>query len=134
MRIRVTSVVVASLAVLSSQSDLLAQGRGGRGGGRGGAAPAEATTEGGRRALNVSDMYRVRAVSNLQIAPDGEWVLYTVSQLDSVRDRNDSDLYLAKWDGSRTLRLTYSPESEGSPRFSPDGQYISYTSSRGIPT
>ena len=77
-------------------------------------------------------MFRVRSVSNLQISPDGEWVLYSVAQLDSVRDRNDSDLYLTKWDGSKTIRLTYSPESEGSPRFSPDGKYVSYTSSRGI--
>jgi dipeptidyl aminopeptidase/acylaminoacyl peptidase len=77
-------------------------------------------------------MFRVRSVGNLQISPDGEWVLYTVAQLDSVRDRSDSDLYLTRWDGSKTIRLTYSPESEGSPRFSPDGKYVSYTSSRGI--
>ena len=77
-------------------------------------------------------MYRVRSVGNLQIAPDGEWILYTVSQLDSVLDRSESDLYLARWDGTKTLRLTYSPESEGSPRFSPDGKYVSYTTSRGI--
>jgi dipeptidyl aminopeptidase/acylaminoacyl peptidase len=71
-------------------------------------------------------------VGNLQISPDGDWVLYSVSQLDSVRDRNQSDLYLTRWDGSKTVRLTYSPEGEGTPRFSPDGKYISYTSSRGI--
>ncbi len=131
MRIRVASFVVASLATLLIADDLPGQGRGG---GRGGAAPAAATTQGGRRALTVSDMYRVRTVGNLQIAPDGEFVLYTVSQLDSARDRSESDVYLTRWDGSRTLRLTYSPESEGSPRFSPDGRYIAYTSSRGIPS
>ena len=79
-------------------------------------------------------MYRVRTVGNLQISPDGEWVLYTVSQLDSVRDRSESDLHITRWDGTKILRLTYSHESEGSPRFSPDGKYISYTSSRGIPS
>jgi len=133
MRIQVAAIVVAFSANLITPCDLLAQGRGGGRGGRGGAAPP-AATEGGRRALTVSDMYRVRTVGNLQIAPDGEWVIYTVSQLDSVRDRNESDLYITRWDGSRTLRLTYSPESEGSPRFSPDGKYISYTSSRGLPS
>jgi dipeptidyl aminopeptidase/acylaminoacyl peptidase len=78
-------------------------------------------------------MYRLRTVGNLQISPDGDWVLYSVAQLDSVRDRSESDLYLTRWDGTKTLRLTYSPEGEGSPRFSPDGKYISYTSSRGMP-
>lgn len=135
MSIRVTALFgTASLAIIAnliSPCGLVAQGRGG---GRGGAAAASAVAEDGRRALTVSDMYRVRTVGNLQIAPDGEWVIYTVSQLDSLRDRSESDLYITRWDGSRTVRLTYSPESEGSPRFSPDGRYISYTSSRGVPS
>src|SRR5688572_27505897 len=130
MRIRAVSVVTLSLLVIDA-GHLFAQGRGGRGGG-GGATATAAATPGGKRVLALSDMYRVRSVGNLQIAPDGEWSLYTVSQLDSVSDRSESDLYLARWDGSKTLRLTYSPEGEASPRFSPDGKYISYTSSRGI--
>ena len=129
MRIRAVALGL-SLFVLDTGT-LYAQGRGGRGGGGAATTPA-AATQGGKRVLALSDMYRVRSVGNLQIAPDGEWILYTVSQLDSVRDRNESDLYLARWDGTRTLRLTYSPESEGSPRFSPDGKYISYTTSRGV--
>ncbi|HEX6316348.1 MAG TPA: S9 family peptidase [Gemmatimonadaceae bacterium] len=124
------------LLCLFAPAHLVAQGRGGRGGGAGpaqgrGSAQATALPE-GKRVLALTDMFRLRTVGNLQISPDGEWVLYTVAQLDSVRDRSESDLYITKWDGSKTLRLTYSPEGEGSPRFSPDGRYISYTSSRGI--
>jgi dipeptidyl aminopeptidase/acylaminoacyl peptidase len=83
------------------------------------------------RPVRVDDLFRLRTVANLQISPDGEWLLYSVSQLDSVRDRNHSDLYLTRWDGGRTIRLTYTPEPEGNPRFSPDGRYISFTASRG---
>ena len=129
MRIRVVAHLTLSLAVIASPDNLFAQGRGGRGGG---ATATAAANPGGKRALALSDMYRVRSVGNLQLSPDGDWVLYSVSQLDSVRDRSDSDLYITRWDGSKTLRLTYSPEGEGSPRFSPDGRYISYTSSRGV--
>lgn len=112
----------------------MAQGRGGRGGGGGGggrAGSAAAALPPGQRVLTVDDQYRLRNVSNLQISPDGDWVLYTVSQLDSVRDRGQSDLHLVRFDGSRRMQLTYSPEGEGTPRFSPDGRYISFTSSRG---
>lgn len=133
---RTETVFVATLALTSAllaPRDLVAQGRGGGRGGATAPAAAEQALPGGRRALAVADMYRLRTVGNLQISPDGEWVLYTVSQLDSVRDRSESDLYTARWDGSRTIRLTYSPEGEGSPRFSPDGKYISFTSSRGAP-
>ena len=136
MRIRLDALAVLALANLIAADQLPAQGRGGRGGGGGaagrGSAEAAPALPGGKRLLNLTDMYRVRTVGNLQISPDGEWVLYSVAQLDSVRDRSESDLYLKRWDGSKTLRLTYSPEGEGSPRFSPDGKYISYTSSRGI--
>lgn len=132
------SVTLAALAGLLASTDLPGQGRaggGGRAGGRGGAAPeATQALPGGKRVLALADLFRVRSVGNLQIAPDGDWVLYTVSQADSARDRSESDLYLARWDGARTIRLTYSPEGEGSPRFSPDGRYVSFLSSRGAPT
>ena len=137
MRLRVSTLVtlsLATLAILTVPAELLSQGRGGRGGGRGGGEAAPATASNGKRALTVTDLYRVRTVGNLQMAPDGDWVIYTVAQLDSIRDRSETDLYMAGWDGSRTVRLTYSPESEGSPRFSPDGKYVSFTSSRGLPS
>jgi dipeptidyl aminopeptidase/acylaminoacyl peptidase len=112
------------LALLVCASAVLPQGRGG--------APSSAQQQsGGRRLVRVDDLFRLRTVSNLQISPDGEWLLYAVSQLDSVRDRNQSDLYLVRWDGSRTIRLTYSPESESNPRFSPDGRYVSFLATRG---
>jgi Tol biopolymer transport system component len=134
------ALATASFAtVVFGSTDLLAQGRGGGRFGRGGGAAADQgaaapALPAGKRALALADMYRVRTLGNLQISPDGEWVMYTVAQLDSVRDRSESDLYIARFDGSRTQRLTYSPEGEGSPRFSPDGKYISYTSSRGVAT
>ena len=37
---------------------------------------------------------------------------------------------MVRWDGSRTVRLTNSPENEGSPRWSPDGRYLSFVSGR----
>jgi dipeptidyl aminopeptidase/acylaminoacyl peptidase len=93
------------------------------------AAPLGAQTP-ARRAIVPEDYYRLRSVSDPQRSPDGAWVAYTVSSADSARDRNDSDVWMTSWDGAQTVRLTWSPESESSPRWSPDNRYLAFVSSR----
>jgi len=84
-----------------------------------------------KRPVNVNDLFRLRTVRDAQIAPDGEWVAYVVGTVDSARDRSNSDLYMVRWDGSRAVQLTFTSEGEGSPRWSPDGRYLSFVASRG---
>jgi dipeptidyl aminopeptidase/acylaminoacyl peptidase len=84
-----------------------------------------------KRPVSVNDLYHLRTVRDVQLSPDGQWVAYVVATLDSARDRGASDLYMTNWDGSRTLQLTFAPEGESSPRWSPDGRYLSFVASRG---
>ncbi|HEX2094650.1 MAG TPA: S9 family peptidase [Longimicrobiaceae bacterium] len=83
-----------------------------------------------RRPLRVGDLYRVREVRDPQRSPEGKWVAYTVTTSDSARDRDDTDVWMASWDGRQNLRLTSTPESESAPRWSPDGRYLAFLSSR----
>jgi dipeptidyl aminopeptidase/acylaminoacyl peptidase len=83
-----------------------------------------------KRPLEVNDLNRMRAVSDPQRSPDGAWVAYTVSHVDTAKDRHDSDIYKTSWDGATTVRLTSSDESESSPRWSPDGKQLAFLSSR----
>jgi dipeptidyl aminopeptidase/acylaminoacyl peptidase len=83
-----------------------------------------------KRLLKIEDMHRFHDVRDAQISPDGKWVAYTVNTVDAAADKSDTDVWITSWDGTQHLRMTTSPESEGTPRWSPDGRYLSFLSSR----
>jgi dipeptidyl aminopeptidase/acylaminoacyl peptidase len=84
----------------------------------------------GQRPVDVSDLARVRDVSDPQVSPDGMWVAYTVSVSDTVKDEDNTDVWLASWDGKQQVQLTRSPAGEHAPRWSPDGRTLAFLSER----
>jgi len=82
------------------------------------------------RPFSLDDVLRVRDVREPQISPDGAWVAYTVSTADTAEDRNKSAVWMASWDGTRNIRLTTSKAGEDAPRWSPDGRWLAFLSSR----
>jgi len=84
----------------------------------------------GKRPIRVDDMHAFHDVRDVQVSPDGAWVAYTVSGVDTAADKSDTDVWMASWDGKRQLRMTTSPEGESAPRWSPDGRYLSFLSGR----
>jgi dipeptidyl aminopeptidase/acylaminoacyl peptidase len=93
-------------------------------------AVAPATASAQKRPLSTDDVYNLREVRDPQRSPDGKWVAYVVARAIKDADKNDSDIWMASWDGTQELQITSSPDGESQPRWSPDNKYLSFVSSR----
>jgi dipeptidyl aminopeptidase/acylaminoacyl peptidase len=87
-----------------------------------------------RRTLSLDDLARFKDVRDAQCSPDGKYVAYVMSQIDAKNDRGgNAHVWMIGFDGSNNQQVTSSDQSENSPRWSPDGKYLSFTSTRPGP-
>jgi dipeptidyl aminopeptidase/acylaminoacyl peptidase len=92
--------------------------------------PVVVTVGAQRRAPTVDDLINVRALSGARISPDGAYVAYVVTEADWKQDAFVTQIWLANVATGKTLQLTRGGKSADNPRWSPDGQWLAFSSDR----
>jgi dipeptidyl aminopeptidase/acylaminoacyl peptidase len=88
------------------------------------AAPAFA-----QRGFTIQDALGIASVSDPQLSPDGEFVVYVVSRIDLDENKSASRIHGVPFAGGDSAPLTRAGRSASQPRFSPDGSQLAFLSS-----
>src|SRR5262245_30120569 len=83
-----------------------------------------------KRPIEIDDLFRLKRVSDPQVSPDGQWVVYAVTTPDLEGNKSTTSLWLAPTDKGEPKQLTQSPKADRHPRWSPKGKFVLFESTR----
>ena len=83
-----------------------------------------------KHAFTVDDMLAMRRVSEHEVSPDGRLVAFTLRTTDVEANKGKTDVWIVGADGRGARRLTSHDANDGSPRFSPDGRFVLFLTTR----
>lgn len=83
-----------------------------------------------KRPMTFDDLISIKRVGDAQISPDGKWVAYVVNAIDKQANRGKRNISVAPTYGGNAFSLITSNRNDDTPRWSADGKWIAFLSTR----
>jgi dipeptidyl aminopeptidase/acylaminoacyl peptidase len=83
-----------------------------------------------KKPFSPADVLKEKNLSESRVSPDDKWVVYSLSDVDTAKDKSITHLWMLSLTSDESIQLTYGAESASSPQWSPDNKFISFLSSR----
>jgi len=89
-----------------------------------------ATAQAETHPFSVHDMLAMDRLSDPQVSPDGNRIVFVRRETDLEANKGRTDLWLVGADGTGLRRLTSHPAGDSNPCWAPDGKSIRFVSTR----
>jgi dipeptidyl aminopeptidase/acylaminoacyl peptidase len=83
-----------------------------------------------KKAFTIEDLYRIKSISDINISPDGKQITCVIGTPDLARASRASHIWIMDINGANRRQVTHGTRPDSSPRFSPDGKWLSFISAR----
>ncbi len=93
-------------------------------------AGAPGTTAARPGVFTVEEMLKLKRISDPQLSPDGTRVAFVVTEPNLASNSRAAHIWMVKVGGGAPVQLFASAKSEDTPRWSPDGKYLAFVSTR----
>jgi dipeptidyl aminopeptidase/acylaminoacyl peptidase len=82
-------------------------------------------------AFTPAEMLKLERLSDPQLSPDGLRVAFVLTDVSLERNTRSNDIYVVPASGGTPVKFAATAASEDRPRWSPDGRWLAFISTRG---